>query len=85
MANQYDPVTTVEQLNALDSDLCLAGYRAGFGFTEVNYMQKDPAYWHGYRNGQVDRGLEPITPEQCQLAREAIASGMFDGLFAQKH
>lgn len=65
-------VTTIAQLDALDDDLILAGYRAGLGFQEVNYTQKDQAYWHGYLNGQVDRGLAPISPEQQQLAHAVV-------------
>lgn len=67
-------VTTLEELKALDEDAILDGYRAGMGYLEVNYMRKDQAYWHGYLNGQVDRGLAPISPEQQQLARAVVAS-----------
>lgn len=85
----YEPVTTMEQLDAMDDDLILTGYRAGLGFIAVNYMEKDPAYWHGYRNGQVDRGLEPASPQQSQLARAFIDSGrgreMFADLLGSKH
>jgi len=66
-------ITTMEELNALDADAILAGYRAGLEFTQVDYTRKDQAYWHGYLNGQVDRGLAPISPEQQQLARVIVA------------
>lgn len=65
-------VTTLAELNALDDDAILAGYRAGMGFVDVNYTRKDQAYWHGYLNGQVDRGLAPISPEQQQLASAVV-------------
>lgn len=65
-------ITTIEELDALDQDAIVAGYRAGMGFQEVNYTRKDQAYWHGYLNGQVDRGLAPISPEQQQLARAIV-------------
>lgn len=61
-------ITTVAEANALDDDAVLAGYRAGLGFMEVNYTRKDQAYWHGYLNGQVDRGDAPISTEQRELA-----------------
>lgn len=66
---------TLAEVEALDQDLILAGYRAGLGFTAVNHMQHDPGYWHGYRNGQVDRGLEPISPSQCRIAEEYVRRG----------
>lgn len=65
-------ITTLEELSALDDDAILAGYRAGMNFTQVDYTRKDQAYWHGYLNGQVDRGLAPISPEQAQLARDVV-------------
>lgn len=68
------PITTLEQLNALDESAILDGYRAGMGFVDVNYTRKDQAYWHGFLNGQVDRGLAPISPEQQELARVVVAN-----------
>lgn len=79
----YDPISTLAQLDALDDDLILAGYRAGLGFKAVNHMEKDPAYWHGYRNGQVDCGLEPPSPQQSQLSREFVESGRGKEMFAE--
>lgn len=68
-----EPITTMAQLDALDQDAIVAGYLAGFGSVAVNHMRTDAAYWHGYRNGQVDRGVEPISPEQADLARQYVA------------
>ena len=64
-------VTTVKELDALDGDLIVAGYRAGFSNTP-NYTQRDKAYWHGYMNGQVDGKHMPISNEQRQLARSVV-------------
>lgn len=68
------PVTTVEQLDALDSDLLVLGYRHGLKSTP-DYTQRDQAYWHGYLNGQVDCGAAPVSEEQQQLA-SAVAQQM---------
>lgn len=65
-------ITTLAELDALNTDDIVAGYRAGMGFVDVNYTRKDQAYWHGYLNGQVDRGLAPISPEQTELARVIV-------------
>lgn len=65
-------VTTLEELDALDESLIVAGYRAGMEWEQVNYTQRDQAYWHGYLNGQVDLGKAPMSPEQEQLARAYV-------------
>jgi hypothetical protein len=78
-------ITTLEELDALDGDAMLDGYRAGLGFVQINYMRKDQAYWHGYLNGQVDRGLAPISPEQVTLARLAVERGDFAAIFGGKN
>jgi hypothetical protein len=78
-------ITTLEELDALDGDAMLDGYRAGLGFAQINYMRKDQAYWHGYLNGQVDRGLAPISPEQRQLARLCVERGDFAAIFGGKN
>jgi hypothetical protein len=69
-----EPITTYEQLEALDQDLIVTGYRAGLK-TQPDYTQRDQAYWHGYMNGQVDCGAMPGSPEQAQLARACVAAG----------
>lgn len=66
---------TLAEIEACDPDVILAGYRAGLGFTAVNHMQTDPGYWHGYRNGQVDRHQQPIDAHQQRIAREFVDRG----------
>ena len=69
-----NPITTYEQLEALDQDLIVMGYKAGLS-SQPDYTQRDQAYWHGYMNGQVDCRAMPISPEQSQLAAACIAAG----------
>lgn len=78
------PVTTLAELDALDDDAILAGYRAALANTP-DYTRREQAYWHGYLNGEVDRGRAPISTEQAQLARAFVASGRFAELFSVKH
>ena len=56
------PVTTLEELDALDSDLMMRDYLHGFKSTP-DYTQRDRAYWHGYLNGRVDCKAMPISVE----------------------
>jgi hypothetical protein len=67
------PVTTLAELNALDQDAILAGYLAGFS-NEPNYTRREPGYWHGYMNGQVDGGYMPKSDEQAELARVYVSA-----------
>lgn len=76
---------SLDELDAMDKDLMLEGYRAGLGYIQVNYTRKDKAYWHGYLNGQVDSGEIPISPEQSELAREIVQRGDFSAIFGAKH
>lgn len=63
------PVTTVEELMQLDEASVMRGYRAGLD-SAPDYAERDRGYWHGYLNGQVDRGVVRPSREQMALARE---------------
>jgi hypothetical protein len=68
----FTPIATLDDLNSLDEDEILAGYR--------DYRRGDPepgpnrgrAYWHGWMNAARDDGERPITAETRQLAREYL-------------
>jgi hypothetical protein len=70
MSDYIEPITDLAEIN---DDECLTGYRAGLGFIAVDYTQKSRSYWHGYNNGQVDKGFAPVSPEQAALARQFVA------------
>lgn len=63
------PVTTLAELNALDQDEILRGYRAGFNDAAA-FTERGRGYWHGYLNGLADSGRAQPSPEQMALARE---------------
>jgi hypothetical protein len=67
-----EPVTTLAQLDALDDDLVVAGYRAGRAETP-DYTQKSQSYWHGYLNGDADIHPERTSESQRELARVYFA------------
>lgn len=69
----FNDITTVEQLNELNSDDMVRGYRAGYSNTP-NFTEKDRAYWHGYMNGQVDGGHMQSSRTQQELARAYVRS-----------
>lgn len=68
----FKEIKTVEQLDAMDSDLMVKGYLAGRK-DAPDYTQRDQSYWHGYLNGQVDGGHMQISETQCALARAVVA------------
>jgi hypothetical protein len=77
MSDYLEPISDLSELN---DDECLSGYRAGLGFIATDYTQKSRSYWHGYRNGQVDRGLEPMSPQQSEFARKFVAVNRVNGM-----
>lgn len=67
-----EEISTLAQLDALDQDAIVLGYR--HGLREVaDHTRTDQAYWHGYMNAHSDRNGYS-TPAQQQLAREYVAS-----------
>lgn len=52
--DEREPVTTVEELEALDTSEMIEGYTDGrSGATEPG-NNRSKAYWHGWRNGVSD-------------------------------
>jgi hypothetical protein len=81
--NEWKKIVTLEQVDALDDDLVVAGYRAGLR-NQPDHTQTSQDYWHGFNNGQVDsRRCEPST-EQRELARNTHEV-MFQRIFGTSH
>lgn len=64
----FMPITTVEELNSLDHDDTVNGYHAGTR-NEPEPFDKGKAYWHGWRNGMMDKKHMPYDEETYRLAR----------------
>ena len=69
--SEFQPVETVEDLNSLDDDEMLAGYRHGLSDGAEPGSDKSRSFWHGWRNGAVDSKRKEIDGHQMRLA-EAI-------------
>lgn len=70
--SEYQPLSSIAELPALDSDDCLAGYRAGLGDAPEPGSDKSRSYWHGWRNGMMDKGRMPHDEAACNLVREYV-------------
>jgi len=77
MADTWQEITTLAQLDALDQDAIVQGYMDGL-HSVSNHTRTDQAYWHGHGNARSDR-THSTTPGQQQLAREIVASRRFSG------
>lgn len=71
-------VTTLEELDALDSDAIVAGYRAAQDYVP-DFTRTDKAYWHGFQNGLADKNPATITPEMRRLAALEFCRSMQRG------
>jgi hypothetical protein len=70
--SEFQAVATLAELELLDQDDILAGYRAGFDGVPEPGSDKSRAYWHGWRNARVDRGLAQSDRAQQLLAQEYV-------------
>ncbi|MGC5798861.1 hypothetical protein [Sphingomonas sp. NFX23] len=62
------PVTTIAELDTLDSDEMLEGYRDGRAGELEPGGNRSRSYWHGWRNGTVDGGHQSKDDAQAALA-----------------
>jgi len=62
------PVTTIADLDQLDSDEMYEGFRDGFKGEPEPGGNRSRAYWHGWRNGAVDGGHREKDEAQAVLA-----------------
>jgi hypothetical protein len=66
---EFAPVFDLADMDALDMDHVLAGYRAGLrGDPPPTASYYSRAYWHGWRNGAVDGGHAEKDAAQAHLA-----------------
>jgi hypothetical protein len=69
---EYSPITTAEDLQALDEAEIIEGYNAGYKNQPAPGPEMSRAYHHGWHNGMVDGKHATITHEQQMLARDLI-------------
>jgi len=66
-----EPVTTVDEVLALDTDDVIAGYFDGRAGDNEPGDNRSKSYWHGWRNGRVDGGHDEKDMAMAILARRA--------------
>jgi hypothetical protein len=67
---EFLPVTSVADFRLLDDGEVLEGYLDGFHGAAAPGSDRSRSFWHGWRNGRVDAGLDEADIAQCALARE---------------
>ncbi len=72
--SEFRPVETKADLDALDLDDIVAGYRAGLDDPSEPGSDKSRGYWHGWRNAQTDRKRRPLDVHQQRLAHEIVGN-----------
>ena len=66
------PVTTADELDALDTDEIVEGYRDGFAGEPEPGDNRSRSYWHGWRNGAVDGRHRTKDEAQAILATAIV-------------
>lgn len=65
----FQPVATLADLDALDDDDIVAGYRDFRSGDPEPGLNRGRAYWHGWRNAARDQGQIESWPESSLLAK----------------
>ncbi len=68
--SEFTPVETAKDLESLEDDEILEGYRAGLRGAPEPGSDKSRSYWHGWRNGSSDGGHREHDSSQSKLAEE---------------
>jgi ribosome modulation factor len=68
--SEFRPVSTKSDLECLDEDEMVSGYRDGLNGGSEPGSDKSRSYWHGWRNGMTDKGFNPGDEAQASLAQE---------------
>jgi len=71
---EFKPVETVADLESLDQDDIVAGYRDGWRNPEEPGSDKSRGYWHGWRNAQMDARRMPHDAASARLCREYLGT-----------
>lgn len=66
------PITKAAQLSELEEGDLLSGYSDGLDNEPAPGDNRSYSYWHGWRNGQVDKGFAKGDAAQAALAHDII-------------
>jgi hypothetical protein len=70
--SEYAPISSANELDLVDDAECLDGYLAGLKGTPEPGSDKSKSFWHGWRNGMIDKGRLPSDYAAQRLATEVI-------------
>lgn len=70
----FAPVATLDDLNSLNDDDILDGYRSWNRGDPEPGANRGRAYWHGWCNAARDHHDLPVTPASMQLAHAYLAA-----------
>lgn len=71
----YELVGTVEKLKTLDQDEMLEGYLDGLADEPEPSGNRSQGYFHGWRNGMIDKGRLKPDAASSELASEIVETG----------
>lgn len=76
MISAHAPITTLDEVDALDPDKVVAGYAGAERGDPEPGDNHSRAYHHGWRTRMMDFGELPIPPEHRELVRALLKRGM---------
>jgi hypothetical protein len=71
--SEFAPVETLADLVQLDEAEILDGYRSGCDGDPEPGNNRSRAFWHGWRNGAIDRGRSKPDAASKKLAHAYLA------------
>lgn len=81
MSVSYLPVRTAFDLDQIDDDEVVEGYRDGLRGEPEPKGNRSRSYWHGWKNGMVDSGRRKSDQHQRALIENTRGDGTFAKLF----
>lgn len=73
--SEFKKVETKEDLELLNQDEILDGYRSGLAGAAEPGSAHSRSYWHGWRNGRVDGGFNQPDVEMARLVYKVVGNG----------
>ena len=70
--SEYQPLASVVELEFLNEDECVDGYLSGLRDDPEPGSDKSKSFWHGWRNGMMDKGRLPRDAAADNLACEYV-------------